>query len=131
MLRASIGSRTVRIRASGGVITAKAGINVGKRPLGRSKNLAPHSHLVALGTKLRTRQRIGGKFRFLEPTPFHPHEPRSRSTGIMPANPFIRSASAAAAGSVRFTMRETIVKGIAKEVNRIGRKTGRAVGGVL
>lgn len=139
-LRKSIGYRADR--ASNGLVRAKAGINVGKQPVrgGTYKAIsthtrqywqgAPHSHLVALGTKSRTRQRIGGKFRYLEPNAYHTQPPRSRSTGKMPANPFIRQAAASAAGPAQYAIRNKIAAGIAAEVNRIGQRTGHAVSGV-
>ncbi|MDE2426783.1 MAG: HK97 gp10 family phage protein [Elusimicrobia bacterium] len=136
-LRSAISSRIVKGSSAKGV-EAKAGINVGKRSAGRVVNQsthtkssgvkglasAPHSHLVALGTRARVRQRIGGKFAYLEPSP------RSRSTGTMPANPFIKVASQTAQSSARFAIKQAIVKGVQREVNRFGKRTGRQIAGV-
>ena len=62
MLKKSIGSRFQRA-SHGKPVVAKAGVNVGKK---KKKEIntkrAPHAHLVALGTKARTRKRLGGKY---------------------------------------------------------------------
>lgn len=124
-LKAAIAARAV---SKSGHPSAKSGINVGKRQLGvHGLARAPHGHLVALGTKLRTRKRIGGKFRYLEPNAYHSQEPRSRSTGKMPANAFIRQIATSSEYAVRSAIEVSIRNGIAREVNRLGAKTGQAV----
>jgi hypothetical protein len=65
MLKKSIGSRFQRA-SKGRPVVAKAGVNVGKK---KKKEIntkrAPHAHLVALGTKARTRKRLGGKYAYI------------------------------------------------------------------
>jgi len=48
-LRKAVGARMARNRRSG-IYQAKVGMNVGKKTGGR----APHAHLIALGTRVRT-----------------------------------------------------------------------------
>lgn len=102
-LKKSIGSRLVRNRRKF-VVQAKTGINVGKRTkkqiATRGKtHRAPHGHLVALGTKPRVRNRIGGKFSWVtSPT-------RAQlSTGKMPANSFVRDTSRSSLSRARQAM---------------------------
>jgi len=152
----SIGSRLMRRR--GRLAEAKAGMNVGKRGVGRMVNRgsggglvygrnnarihaglrkmgsnqgalarlqargAPHGHLVALGTRMRTRKRIGGMYARFDQVA------RSRSTGKMPANPFIRRATASSRDAVLGRMRWQLGKSIGKEVNKLGRASGASVG---
>lgn len=61
-LKKSIGAKSGRSKGNGeGVITAKAGVNVGKKKKSRTTksgrvikaNYAPHGHLATLGTKAR------------------------------------------------------------------------------
>tara|TARA_R110000822_G_scaffold216828_1_gene351385 strand:- start:2843 stop:3358 length:516 start_codon:yes stop_codon:yes gene_type:complete len=101
-LQKSIGKRyekTKRIK----YFQAKAGVNVGKQKKtaeGFEKKInAPHAHLVALGTKQRTRKRIGGKFSYIR-------KPSSKqlSTGTMPSNPFVRTAYNASKNAVMSRM---------------------------
>ncbi|MCC7423770.1 MAG: HK97 gp10 family phage protein, partial [Planctomycetaceae bacterium] len=81
-LKKAIGSRNKK-RSRLNVAEAKTGIGVGKKK-GES---APHSHLVALGTKSRKRKKIGGEFAEINPA-----TDEQISTGTMPANPFVQQA---------------------------------------
>ncbi len=124
----ALGLRMIkRSRGFGG----KVGINVGKQRATTFRNMGPsstkenaggvtaarHGPLVALGSRgVRTRLRIGGKFAYLEP------HPRSRSTGKMPANPFIKRAAVSAENTVKLVMRTAIKKGIAAEAKRWTKK---------
>ena len=112
-LRKAIGSRLVRSRKTG-VVTAKAGINVGKNRKGR----APHGHLVALGTKPRTRKRIGGKFAFITSP-----APEQLRTGTMPANDFARRSSTSAQASMRMAMKNKAAKVLEKEAAKASKGT--------
>jgi hypothetical protein len=133
-LKRSIGSRMLR-RSRG--LGGKAGIDVGQKPIGRvvnkgshyKSNRGPHGHLVALGTQRRfsTSGRVWNK--------------RTRRwehvTGVklyrgrMPGNNFIRRATMSSVNAMRFAMKTALAAAIGREVNKFGRKTGRAVGGVL
>ena len=119
-IRKSIKSRFKRAQG-GRAPSAKIGINVGKQKKtaeGFAKRIkAPHSHLVALGTKPRKRKRIGGKFAFLrEPTD------QQLSTGAMPANPFLKQAFEAARPETMQRMRERAAKALAREVEKVRNK---------
>jgi HK97 gp10 family phage protein len=130
-LKADIGSRNIKGASSRG-FTGKAGIGVGKKRVGtlvnRGSNFkatagittARHGHLVGLGTKMRTRKKVGGKFAGAQ----------NKSTGKMPANPFIRTASQQARGAVINAMREKIRQGVAREVNKLSRKAGAGAPGI-
>ena len=79
---------------------AKEGSKVGKQKktaaVMNKGRRAPHSHLVALGTVQR----------------FHKS---GKSTGMMPANPFVKFASTGAESSVKNMMRERARRGIQKQ----------------
>ncbi len=112
-LKKSIGRRLEKGRG-GNTFTAKAGINVGKMTQKlRQVVKAPHSHLVALGTKARTRKTIGGKFGFIK-------QPTSKqlSTGIMPSNEFVRIAYLASKSATAAAMRKRAEKRLAKELQQ-------------
>ncbi len=95
--KASIGKRFER-KARTGFVTAKAGVNVGKRSK-RKGRIAPHSHLVALGTRPRVRKSGG-------------------STGVMPANPWIKTSTQSALGAVKTRMTAAATKALAREARR-------------
>lgn len=103
-LKASIGRRleraTSRRRSVG-----KAGINVGKQS-SRSKEKvnAPHSHLVALGTKQR----------------FHKS---GKSVGRMTPNPFVRLATVASTAAVSQAMHTRAAKALERERLKALRKS--------
>lgn len=85
-MRRSAGKRFKQV--SGGDIAGKAGYDVGKRRRGgkwsRADLLAgraPHSHLYVKGTKQRRRDRIGGKFAYVEPA-----TAQQRRTGAAPSH---------------------------------------------
>lgn len=124
LLQKTIGKR-LKIKRDGTVV-AKAGINVGKRSkvskalkaagisvksVGRSEFmrlhnqasiaaglLAPHSHLVALGTQPRFTR--SGAYR-----------------GVMPPNPFIRRAAASANSAAQSKIEDVVRKNLEKEVS--------------
>lgn len=80
-LKQSIGKRFKRLKKEG-YTEAKVGINVGKRKAGMAKmTRAPHGHLVALGTQQR--QTKSGANR-----------------GVMPANDFVKRATASCENAV-------------------------------
>jgi HK97 gp10 family phage protein len=110
-LKAGIGRRLEKGNR-GGKFTAKTGINVGKRKAGKTtKGPAPHAHLVALGTKPRTRKVIGGKFGFItKPTD------EQLSTGTMPSNPFVKQAYQSSRSAAFAAMRKLAAKVLAKAV---------------
>lgn len=120
-LKASIGRRLEKGKR-GGVFTAKAGINVGKISSKQAaKDLrriakAPHSHLVALGTKPRTRKTIGGKFGYIK-------NPTSQqlSTGSMPSNEFVRIAYLASKSAVAAAMRRRAEWRLIVEAERLSK----------
>lgn len=108
-LKKSVGSR---IEEKGrGVFVAKTGLNVGKRSVKRRGRMAPHSHLVAIGTQQRYRQSLGGRFAFVK----HPTS-QQLSTGVMPANPFVKVAAAGAQSSAVAAMRKNVERNLAKEL---------------
>lgn len=89
-LKRSIHSR-VRVLAGG--LFAKAGMNVGLKRNDRRR--APHGHFVALGTALRrTKRRLSTKGKGKKTW-------NAASRGVMPANSFIRDASAMVAAQAR------------------------------
>lgn len=109
-VKKSIGKRFERNKKTG-IITAKAGVNVGKRTLKKIGREAPHSHLVILGTKRRQRQSIGGRFGFIRnPTA------QQLSTGSGPENPFVRRATEGSTGSVRRAMHEKAKNALIRDV---------------
>ena len=110
----SIGRRLEKGKR-GREFTAKAGINVGKMAKKlREVVKAPHSHLVALGTKkARTRKKLGGKFAYItNPTP------RQLSTGVMPSNDFVRIAYMVSKNAVERAMRRRAERRLASEAAR-------------
>jgi hypothetical protein len=97
-LKNSIGRRFERGK-KGSTVKAKAGVNVGKRTEKKVGREAPHSHLIALGTKQRTRKTIGGRYGFIK----NPTDAQL-STGTGPQNSYIRRAVEGSTGSVRQAM---------------------------
>jgi HK97 gp10 family phage protein len=98
-LRRAIRSRVVtQTKGHGrGITRAKAGMNVGLRPDDRRR--APHGHLVAKGTKKRQTK-------------------TGQNRGTMPANDFIRKASASAASRAVQTMQRVTAEELRKEIAR-------------
>jgi HK97 gp10 family phage protein len=133
-LQRSIGMRMLK-RAKG--LGGKAGIGVGQKSVGRVVNAgpnfksssAPHGHFVALGTRRRwsTSGTIWNKatHRWQRVTGVKLYR------GQVKPNIFIRRATASSANSIRFAMRTALAAAIGREVNKMGRKTGQAVGGVV
>ena len=80
-IKASIGKRQKKDKVTG-ITSAVAGIDVGKK---KSKQV-PQAHLLALGTVVRTRKSVGGKFKGSE----------NKGTGKVIGNDFIKRASDAA-----------------------------------
>lgn len=75
--------------------------------------IAPHAHLVALGTRRRFRSRLGGKFSYIT----NPTKSQLR-TGKMPANPFVKRATRAAKGAIRAAMIKAAHRGLEREAKR-------------
>lgn len=94
----SIGRRFEKNKRTG-VVTAKAGVNVGKRKKNQIGRAAPHSHLVILGTKARRRKTIGGRFAFIR----NPTDAQL-STGSGRSNPFVRRSVSASTTAVAQAM---------------------------
>ena len=118
-LKANIGKRNERNKRSG-VFEAKTGIGVGKKSTKLRKGIvnAPHGHLVALGTKPRTRKTIGGKFSYLK----NPTQ-QQLSTGTMPSNPFIKQAYESARGNAQSRMKKAAEKSLAREAAKAAKRT--------
>lgn len=93
MLKRSIGKRIMKGQPTD-TMQGKIGVNVGKRTK-RSRKAAPHSHLVALGT--RPRYTKAGAYR-----------------GIMPQNEFVNQGFAVAESSARDRMRQKVVEVLRK-----------------
>lgn len=111
-LKASVGSRVGKV--TGGIVTAKVGLNVGKRTEKRRGRMAPHSHLVALGTVARFRKTIGGWYGYIK-TPSQ----QQLSTGTMPANPFVKLAVTSGMSAARSAMTKNATKNLAKELAKL------------
>ncbi len=112
-----IGSAGVK-KYAGRTLAAKAGVNVGKASRSVVRAFAPHAHLYAMGTLARVQNKTG------------------RSTGTMPANPFVRVGARAVEARARNRMFETFRKRWAKEVPKLMQKAGvkklkSAIGGIL
>jgi HK97 gp10 family phage protein len=107
-LKKSIGSKVKR-SAKRGITDARAGIGVGKK----KAKTARHGHLVGLGTTLRRRKKLGGKFAGVD----NPSDTQL-STGTMPSNDFVkrgfRKGAAAALHAIRAEM--------AKQVNAAAKR---------
>lgn len=118
--RASIG-RNLKASRKAQFITAKSGINVGKKARALQKISAKgsnqHAHLVGGGSKPRYRKRIGGRFSWVR----HP-SPTQLRTGRMPANQFIVQAFNAARPAAAAAMEKTAAKGLEREAARMNRK---------
>ena len=96
-LKESIGSRFEKKRGRSPKVTAKAGINVGKRKAGRT--VAPHAHLVGLGTGER----------FLK---------SGKSVGRMPANNFISVATLASQSKQKAAMSRRAARALEREAQK-------------
>lgn len=113
----SIGKR-VKLDARAAVVTAKTGINVGKRKAAAA-GYKPHAHLVAAGTVKRYRKRIGGRFRWLlRPTS------DQLSTGAMPANNWIGNAISASKPAAAIAARTAGAKALDREAAKIAKRVG-------
>lgn len=115
-LKASINSRFDDGFKKGTILQAKVGLNVGKRK-GTRTIRGPHAHLVALGTKTRYRQTIGGKFAYIK----HPTR-EQLTTGHMTANPFVRDAVGRSQSQMLAMARKRAVKALARAELRAKRQ---------
>lgn len=120
-LKASIGSRFEKQRGRRGP-TAKAGVNVGKMTVSRAEKLtkkwgarkmAPHAHLVGLGTAKRYRKSIGGRFRGM-----HADDNEKRTTGTMPSNDFVMRGTLRAKARAFTQSRKRAANALQKQVNK-------------
>lgn len=104
-LKKSVGYRYAKTRS--GIQSAKFGFRVGRR----KANAAPHAHLYVLGTKARTRRRIGGRFaRF---------KAAKRTTGMMPGRPnILKQGVASSINKARRSMHATAKR----ELNKARRR---------
>jgi hypothetical protein len=93
---------------------------------------APHAHLVALGTGPRYtgRSGLGTRLRRGVGRLFGRGAAGGGRgyRGKMPANPFIALTFAREAEAVKSAIRDAAARGIAREVNKLGKKTGQPVG---
>jgi len=121
-LRRSIKARSVR--ATGSVVGAKSGFDVGKRKKDADPStgaIGHHGHLFVGGTVRRftgsVRVRIGRKTVGRKPTG-NPVQHR----GIMPANQpsFIRVAAQAAESQVQKVIHDSLVTGIERAIDKLG-----------
>jgi hypothetical protein len=106
-LKAGVNSRLDN-KGKRGTVRAKVGLNVGKQK-GTRTIRGPHAHLVALGTKTRYRQTIGGKFAFIK----HPTR-EQLTTGHMTANPFVRDAVGRSQSQMLAMARKRAAKALAR-----------------
>jgi HK97 gp10 family phage protein len=111
-------------------------LSAGARRARGAARAAPHAHLVALGSGprytggsgigARLRRGVRGLGSILSR--------RARRSGgrgyrgKMPANPFIALTFSREENAVKFAIREALAAGIAREVNKLGKKTGAPVG---
>lgn len=93
LLKRSIGKRIMKGQPID-TMQGKIGVNVGKRTK-RSRKAAPHSHLVALGTRTRTTK-------------------AGANRGIMPQNDFVNRGFAVAQSTARDRMRRKVVEVLRK-----------------
>ena len=116
-LKKSIGKKFLKGKR-GRAILAKAGVNVGKRKKGDDGGpLAPHAHLVALGTEQRTRKRLGGKFAYIRrPTK------AQLSTGVMPSNDFVSVGAMKAKAKLVPVMFKAAERALKREVAKQKKK---------
>jgi len=124
-LKASIGRRMDKPRGKNAA-SAKAGLNVGKQTAKKQAQIklrsggrvmAPHAHLVSLGTKQRTRTRLGGRYASIaEPTG------QQLSTGTMPANDFVRRTVTANMSKFVAAMRKQAASRLESEAAKARRK---------
>jgi hypothetical protein len=121
-LRRSIKARSVR--ATGSIVGAKSGFDVGKRKKDADPStgaIGHHGHLFVGGTVRRftgsVRVRIGRQTVGRKPTG-NPEQNR----GIMPANQpsFIRAAAQAAESQVQQVIHESLVTGIERAIDKLG-----------
>jgi len=91
---------------------------------------APHAHLVGLGTRPRYLKSVGRGARLLHRLGLSAGRRLVGRgyRGVMPANHFIREAFQRARSGVTAAIRDGVAKGIGREVNRMGKKTGQPVG---
>lgn len=120
-LKQSIGSRFEKQRGRRGP-TAKAGVNVGKMTTSRAEKLtkkwgarkmAPHAHLVGLGTAKRYRKNIGGKFRGM-----FVGNKEKRTTGTMPSNDFVMRGTLRAKARAFTQSRKRAANALQRQVNK-------------
>lgn len=110
ILDQSINSRFSK-KQGGAVVRAKVGVNVGKRTA-LPQGVARHAHLVALGTKPRVRKKIGGKFAYLK-------RPKSKSTGVMPSDEFVKQGYAASEVAMQSAMVTAATRSLEREVAKL------------
>jgi len=113
-----IGSK-VKVLKSSKKLVAKAGVNVGKA--GKIDTPGPpHAHLFAIGSKKRTRKRIGGRFAYLK----RPTSAQLR-TEAMPGNQFVDEAASASQGQVKTAMHAAARKSLEREAKKLAKRARR------
>jgi len=117
-------------RIAAGLTTARRGARARA-----AAKAAPHAHLVAMGTGPRYTGATAGlpglAWKLRRRVASALHRPGGRGyRGKMPANPFIRHAFEREINAVKFAIREAAAKGVAREVNKLGKKTGAPVAGI-
>ena len=117
-LKKSIKKRFIKGKR-GQKVTAKAGVNVGKKKKDQSEFVvvAPHGHLVGLGTAKRVRKRIGGRFGYLK----NP-SPQQLSTGTMPSNAFVKRGTSSAASKILAAMKKRAEKAVIRETKKAAKR---------
>lgn len=125
-LKGSISSRFEKgQRKNRFTVTAKAGVNVGKRKKQEAtgeymskRAVAPHAHLVALGTKARFRKTLGGKFASIK----NPTKDQL-STGVMPSNRFVRNAAGQGRAAMLRASQKRASKALEREAVKVAKRT--------
>ena len=118
LVKKSIGSRFETFGRAG-IVTAKAGVGVGKQRAKKTSVNAPHAHLVALGTKPRYRKKIGGKYAGIR----NPTRKQLR-TESTPKNDFVKRGYQAGSAAMSQAMEAAAKKALAREAAKLAKNLG-------
>ena len=119
-LKEAIG-RQIKKGGGPGVWFAKVGVNVGKKI-----KRAPHAHLVILGTdEERFREKIGGKFKYLNATAQQAENKHMLSTGQMPSNDFVKRGYEKRIGKAISALNRRVEKKLASELAKIAKQSSK------
>lgn len=108
-IKKNVGS-TVKSSNNSTVIKSKVGINVGGAKIIQSN---PHAHLYVIGSRKRTRKRLGGQFAMIK----NPTQ-QQLNTGEMPGSDFINRAVSAAQPAAISAMNSAAQKALMRESAR-------------